>query len=347
MDHKEKLMRKSIYVVFLICVICLFAACGKVMDNPEMLNETTNEVQNKTTNEVPSETSNEASNELQNETPNAFKNEKQSPMDEQSTAASDIEKTEKDDLIDPEGQTIETRILSPSGYVRPEAETGSLLEYLRTFPVKEDGTPVLLHDGSEKWNQNAHVAILKLPIENADLQQCADSIMRIYAEYFLATGQADRISFHFTNGFEAPYTKWRDGYRIKVDGNQVSWVQSAEYDDSYENFVKYMRIIFTYAGTLSMDAEAEPITVEEMQVGDVFLKGGSPGHVVMVVDVCENEQGQKAFLLAQGYMPAQEFHVLKNTASETDPWYYEDEIKYPFSTPEYVFEEGSLQRLSY
>lgn len=74
---------------------------------------------------------------------------------------------------------------------------------------------------------------------------------------------------------------------------------------------------------------------------------GSPGHVVMVVDVCENELGERAFLLAQGYMPAQEFHVLKNPASDTDPWYYEKEITYPFVTPEYVFEEGSLQRLSY
>lgn len=344
MDHKEKLMRKSIYAVFLICVICLFAACGKVMDNPEMLNETTNE--------VPSETTNEAPNESQNESPNESKKETQSPTDEQSTAASDIAKTEKEEkekdaLIDPAGHTIETRILLPSGYVRPKAETGSLLEYLRTFPVKEDGSPVFLYDGTEKWNQNAHAAVLKLPIENADLQQCADSIMRMYAEYFLATGQEERISFHFTNGFEAPYTKWRDGYRIKVDGNQVSWVESAGYDDSYETFVKYMRIIFTYAGTLSMDAEAEPITAEELQPGDVFLKGGSPGHVVMVVDLCENEQGQKAFLLAQGYMPAQEFHILKNPASETDPWYYEDEIKYPFSTPEYVFEERSLQRLNY
>ena len=96
-----------------------------------------------------------------------------------------------------------------------------------------------------------------------------------------------------------------------------------------------------------MDVEAEPITAEELHPGDVLLKGGSPGHVVMVIDLCENEQGQKAFLLAQGYMPAQEFHILKNPASETDPWYYEDEIKYPFSTPEYVFEEGSLQRLNY
>lgn len=76
-------------------------------------------------------------------------------------------------------------------------------------------------------------------------------------------------------------------------------------------------------------------------------EGGSPGHVVMIVDVCENGQGEKAFLLAQGYMPAQEFHVLKNPAHEENPWYYESEITYPLQTPEYIFSEGSLWRLSY
>ena len=75
------------------------------------------------------------------------------------------------------------------------------------------------------------------------------------------------------------------------------------------------------------------------------MQGGSPGHVVMIVDVCVNEEGKKAFLLAQGYMPAQEFHVLKNDLHEEDPWYYEEEITYPLSTPEYTFQEGSLKTL--
>jgi hypothetical protein len=66
----------------------------------------------------------------------------------------------------------------------------------------------------------------------------------------------------------------------------------------------------------------------------------------MVVDVCEKD-GKKAFLLAQGYMPAQQFHVLKNPLHEDDPWYYVDEIHYPFQTPEYVFGEGSLKRPLY
>ena len=109
----------------------------------------------------------------------------------------------------------------------------------------------------------------------------------------------------------------------------------------------YLRIVFSYAGTASMDTEAQPIPLSDLQVGDVFLKGGNPGHVVMVVDLCENADGKKAFLLAQGYMRAQQFHVLKNPAHEDDPWYYEDEVTYPFHTPEYTFQKGSLKRLNY
>ncbi len=79
----------------------------------------------------------------------------------------------------------------------------------------------------------------------------------------------------------------------------------------------------------------------------IVLKGGSPGHVVMIVDMCENEQGEKAFLFAQGYMPAQEFHVLKNPAHEENPWYYEGELTGSIRTPEYGFGEGCLKRPEY
>lgn len=251
------------------------------------------------------------------------------------------------EYFDTQGMTLESRIHVPEGYERTSTEAGSLTEFLRTYPLKEHGSPVLLYDGSEKRNQDAHVAVFALPIEERDLQQCADSVMRVYAEYYFQTEQYAKIRFHFTNGFLAEYGKWRDGYRISVEGNNVSWVKSASYDDSYETFVKFMRMVFTYAGTLSMEQESTQISVKEARVGDVIIKGGSPGHVVMIVDMCENEQGEKAFLLAQGYMPAQEFHVLKNPAHEENPWYYEEELAGSIRTPEYGFGEGCLKRLSY
>ena len=121
----------------------------------------------------------------------------------------EVIKAEELSCLAPEGMTLESRIQTPEGYVRLAVEPGSFAEFLRNYPVKEDGSPVLLYDGSEKWNQSVHAAVLALPIEAADLQQCADSVMRIYAEYFYATGQHERIRFHFTNGFSAEYAKWR------------------------------------------------------------------------------------------------------------------------------------------
>lgn len=254
---------------------------------------------------------------------------------------------EQKKILNEEGSTLESRFLVPDGYTRAEAAGGSLTEFLRGYELKEDGSPVLLYNGKKKGNQSAHAAVFELPIEEENLQQCADSIMRVYAEYFYQTGQTERIAFRFSNGFLAEYEKWRQGSRIKVDGNDVYWVNTASYDDSYKSFQSYLRMVFAYAGTQSMMSESYEVSAEDLAVGDVFLKGGSPGHVVMVVDVCQKENGKKAFLLAQGYMPAQEFHVLKNPEHKEDPWYYEEELAYPFHTPEYTFEEGSLRRLRY
>lgn len=250
-------------------------------------------------------------------------------------------------IVNPAGTTLQERICPPDGYERGEAEANSLTSFLREYPLKKAGKPVRLYNGEKKGNQNAHIAVFKLPLEHEDLQQCADSVMRVYAEYFWSTKQWERISFRFVDGFQAEYGKWRRGYRIRSGESGTSWVSGGEQDDSYESFVKYLRMVFAYAGTLSMEEESERIRLSKIRTGDIFLRAGSPGHVVLVVDVCKTKEGNKAFLLGQGYMPAQEFHLLKNPMHEDDPWYYEEELSDSFETPEYTFEKGSLRRLRY
>lgn len=248
-----------------------------------------------------------------------------------------------------EGKTLETRITVPDGYQRTAGKQNSFASFVRTYPLKKAGSKVRLYDKSKKENQDAHVAVFKLPIEPEDLQQCADSVIRMYAEYFWKTKQYERIAFRFSDGFLAEYTKWRDGFRIQPGGARGTvWVGGGnDYDDSYANFKKFIRMVFAYSSTISLKNESKKISLKKLRVGDIFIQAGSPGHVVMVADVCENAEGKKAFLLAQGYMPAQEFHLLKNPAHEDDPWYYEEEVTYPFETPEYTFEKGSLMRPKY
>ena len=255
-----------------------------------------------------------------------------------------IEVLEERSLIQPEGNTLETRILVPEGFVRSSVSEDSLLAFLRKLELKADGSPVMLYNNSEKGNQSAQVAVFTFDVGENDLQQCADSIMRVYGEYYWSVGAYEDIGFHLTNGFFMDYLTWRDGKRIKVDGNTVSWVSSKAYDDSYECFRSYLKQVMVYAGTLSLNEESTTIEKEDIQAGDLIIKGGSPGHCVLIVDVAENQTGERCYLLAQGYMPAQDFHILNNPADPNNPWYYEEDLEYPIRTPEYSFGEDSIKR---
>ena len=117
------------------------------------------------------------------------------------------------------------------------------------------------------------------------------------------------------------------------------------YSNLYEDFRNYMTLVFAYAGTLSLEKELTPVSIEDMQIGDVFIQGGSPGHAIIVIDMAANkETGNSIFLLAQSYMPAQDIHILKNpTKSDFSPWYslsFEDDL----FTPEWTFTRNNLRR---
>jgi hypothetical protein len=254
------------------------------------------------------------------------------------------ESLKKPVAINPAGSTLEERFLVPEGYERISAGEHSFQDYLRTLPLKPHGSKVKYYNGETK-NGDVYEAVVDIDIGSRDLQQCADAVIRLRAEYLFKEKKYDDMHFNFTSGFNAEYSKWRDGYRVSVDGNSVSWVKTANYSAEYPAFRKYLDIVFAYAGTLSLANELVPVKLEEMQIGDVFIQGGSPGHCVIVVDMAENPKtGDKIFMLAQSYMPAQDIHILKNSENPAiSPWYplnFGDILK----TPEWTFGNYDLKR---
>jgi hypothetical protein len=117
-------------------------------------------------------------------------------------------------------------------------------------------------------------------------------------------------------------------------------------DYSYKNFRKYLDMVFTYAGTLSLSKELQKKSLQDLKIGDVFVQGGSPGHAVIVVDLAVNDKtGDKVFLLAQSYMPAQSIHIIVNpNNSIISPWYALKDIKEELLTPEWTFTKNDLKQ---
>lgn len=242
--------------------------------------------------------------------------------------------------------TIADRFVPPAGYRRVTAPPGSFAQWLRHLPLKPAGTTVLLHDRRPKPLQSVHAAVVDIDTGRRDLQQCADVIMRLRAEYLFARNAFDGIHFNFTSGDRADFTRWTAGWRPRVRGNKVSWHQNGAQGAHHGALRAYLKVVFTYAGTYSLRKEMRSVRdPADMRIGDAFIEGGFPGHAVLVVDMAQDAvSGRKVFMLAQGYTPAQDLHVLKNPNDSTMGVWYRQDIGDHLITPEWRFRATDLRR---
>lgn len=225
-------------------------------------------------------------------------------------------------------ETLAARFPPPAGFERPPAEPGSFAAWLRGLPLKPTGAPVLLHTGARKWRQDVHAAVIDIDVGQRDLQQCADAIMRLRAEWLFSTGRKADIAFDDS------------------EGKRMRFASSAKQD--YASLRKYMNFVFAYAGTYSLARELKAVPIEDIRTGDVFIKGGFPGHAVLVIDLVVNPAtGEKRFMLAQSYMPAQDIHILKNPSESGGAVWYRPDFGETLITPEWQFGRNQLKRWTF
>jgi hypothetical protein len=209
----------------------------------------------------------------------------------------------------------------PPGYTRVPAVAGSFAEWLRAVPLKKDKT-VYLYNGSIKPNQSAQFAVLDISVGNKDLQQCADAVMRLRAEYLYIQKRYTDIAFMDYSG------KW------------YKWTGGA----NRPGFDNYLQTVFGWCGSASLEKQLKATSdFNKIKAGDVLVKGGFPGHAMTVVDVAENKNGNKVYMLVQGYQPAQDMHVVVNPLNDTiSPWYEVNDVD-EIITPEWRFKKQNLE----
>lgn len=248
--------------------------------------------------------------------------------------------------VNKDKNTVRERFSPPEGYEWVEEKPGSFGYFIENFKLKPYGSRILKYDGTPIAAQHLHEAVFDIDTGTKDLQQCADALIRIRAEYLWAAGESDKVMFHFTSGDPVSWNEYKDGVRAFVNGNSVDFRKTARSDDSYENFRTYLDLIFNYAGTISLNKETQPVTMnEKLKTGDLLITPGSPGHVVFISGVCHNQKGEKLFLLSEGFTPAQSLHLLSNPFNRRiSPWYSLDVNHPETKTARYIFKPTNFRR---
>lgn len=221
-------------------------------------------------------------------------------------------------------------ISTPDGYKRILVSEGSFAEWLRNVKLRKNNT-VYLYNGKPKPDQNSHYAVFDLSTGNKDLQQCADAIMRLRAEYYFSRKEYAKIDFK----------------AAQKDFNFQQWLNkiNSPEKDNHTLLLDFMQNVFINCGTYTVDAMTKNISMNEMQPGDIFVKAGAPGHAMIIMDVAINEiTGKKIYLLAQSFMPAQDMHIVINPNDDKlSPWYEVNETN-DIITPGYIFGVRNCKR---
>ena len=178
----------------------------------------------------------------------------------------------------------------PQGYARINYDSGSFSAYLQHLPLKSENAIL-------KWNgekvigllYNVYAVVNKPLLFKADLEQCADFCMRFWGDYHQSRNKLNDLYLFDYNGRKKYFKDSQKGYR-----NYVKWHMA-------------------YSNSHSLKKGAMAITGSILQPGDMFVQNtdGGIGHVSMIVDAAQNQDGQMVYLIGYGFIPAQEFHIEK------------------------------------
>ncbi len=214
----------------------------------------------------------------------------------------------------PPEDRLERRFLTPDRFARATVAPGSFGAWLRDLPLEGYSAEVLSHRGAvilPTGHRNL-AAVVALDVGAQDLQQCADSVIRLHAEWRWSQGRRDQ-SYRAASGAEMPFARWALGERITVSGpggSKLTWAPAARPDDSHQAFRAYLDNVFGWANTVSLARDTTPTAVADLRAGDFVVQPGGPGHAVLILDLATDAEGHRVVLLGQGFMPAQSFQVL-------------------------------------
>ena len=196
--------------------------------------------------------------------------------------------TDEDEAEPERPPTRIDEIPPPRGFKRIEQKKGTFARFVQTLPLKP-GREIMTWTGKPLAKRCFDVlAVVDMPLLfKQDLEQCADFAMRLWAEWHRRTGKLDRLALVDYPGRPRPFK------------------------GAAKEYPAFLRSVFSGANSHSLKQGLKRIEPRDARPGDLIVQNetGGIGHVSVILDICENAEGKRLYLIGFSFMPAQELHI--------------------------------------
>jgi hypothetical protein len=211
--------------------------------------------------------------------------------------------------------TLESRFKPPPGYTRVPVQPDSFGAWLRGLPMAPADTAVTRFDGTvtRPADDEYLAGVVAIDLGTTDLQQSADALVRLHAEWLWSRGARGEISYPGATRLSMPLARWEKGQRVVAEGANVYWALRAEpVTIDYAEFRHFLDQVFTWVNSTSLTRRAARVEdPASLAPGDFFLHTKPPGHVAVVLDLAAKPSGERLALLGQALSPAESIHVVR------------------------------------
>lgn len=219
--------------------------------------------------------------------------------------------------------TFESEFVWPEGFERIDSTRLSPFQHwVSHIPLWHRGRPVNAGIKGEKYPAEEVTRPIQFQWRVMRLADFAIPV-QLHAEYYLSKDQFQNWSFRLKNGERLEYTEFLKGRPVFRPGEGYSIKHTEERKSSQLEINKMLDLCTRNTTYSSLAANCDSITAEELMPGDLIIghnERGIRGQAWIVLNVIENEQGDRLYVVGTGCPDQCAFYIPKFNSDRHNPW---------------------------
>lgn len=221
---------------------------------------------------------------------------------------------------------------TPAGYKRRPTVRGSFPDWLRHLPLRTDATVRDYRGIVQPWTGSQVAAVIDLDVIGR-VQDCAASAFRLWAEYITATGRDHRLTVEmnqrqklswrqYIRGCRPRFSSSRRRLSVKCGSREIGGKNNRSRRQAVKD---YVRQVMTWTNSATFARTLPAVARSKIGAGTLLVQPnptGGTGHLSLVVERAVDGAGKERYLIAMGFMPAQNMWVVSPPATPRHlrPW---------------------------